>query len=77
MTTILAILQMYPFCKYGSETPEMMLLIGEEIYCSNWYKCSIKQQKYIQLIISFSQMSRKISGYGIIDCNYETLMKVC
>lgn len=50
--------------------------IGDVLYCSDWYKLSISEQKYCIRIIEFSQISRKITGYGLIDCNFEMYMKV-
>lgn len=65
MTTVMGIIQIYPFCKYG-----------DVVYCSYWYKLPISQQKYFIMIIQFSQIERKFSGYGLIDCNFEMYMKV-
>lgn len=76
MTTILGILQIYPFCKFGSETPDIIQSIGDSAYCSDWYKLSILQQKYVQMIIRSSHTPKKISGYGLIDCNFVTYVRV-
>lgn len=75
MTTVLGVAQMYPFCKHGSEIPGIIASVGEAIYASNWYQQPSDQQKYIQMIIAFAHVPRKVTGNGIVDCNYETYMK--
>lgn len=76
MTTVLGVLQIYPFCKLGSETPIVIESIGDAAYCSDWYKLPVGQQKYIQMVIAYSHVQRKFSGYGLIECNFVTYVKV-
>lgn len=76
LTTLLGIMQMYPFCKHGSEIPYMFASVGDLVYDSDWYKRPAYQQRYFQMVIAISHVPRKVSGYGIVDCNYETYMKV-
>lgn len=75
MTTLVGILQIYPFCKFGTDIPDWIQSVGDEVYCSGWYKLPIGQQRYLQMIIAYSHVPRKISGYGIIDCNFVTYIR--
>lgn len=64
------------YCLIGSWTTEQFLLYGDRSYESEWYKLPIDQQKLMQIIIIDAQRPHVFSGFGIIDLNLMTYIKV-
>lgn len=66
----------FVYCYIGSLTTEIFFLYGDISYESDWYKLPIEQQKLLQLIIADAQRPQIFHGFGIIESNLTTFIKV-
>lgn len=74
---MLCVINIFPFCNYGTWSVESLQSIGDVAYASMWYKLAFhKDQKYIRMIIEFAHIPRKVTGYGLIRCSLETYINV-
>lgn len=76
MVWIMATSQVLLFCYIGAMISVDLSWTGQYAFNINWYKLPIKQQKFIKMIIIFSQIDRTINGYGIFDCNIRAFIQV-
>lgn len=65
------------FCYHSSLATVHMGHISIYAYSTPWYKLSIGSQKIIQLMIQRSNCRFGYSGFGILQCNLDTLKMVC
>lgn len=73
---MLCIANIFPFCKFGTFSVEWVYSVGEFAYASTWYALPPKQQTYVRLIIQYSHIPRKVTGFGIVRCSLETYINV-
>lgn len=50
--------------------------VGNKFYETKWYNASVKQQKFIQMIITFSQKKQLFRGGGLITFDRKTFGNV-
>lgn len=65
------------FCYHSSLATVRMGQISLYAYSTPWYQLSIDSQKSIQMMIQRSNCHFGYSGFGILQCNLQTLKMVC
>lgn len=66
----------FVYCFMGSLTTEQFLGYSDIVYESDWYKMPIDMQKLLQFVIIDAQRPHIFNGFGIIDSNLTTFVKV-
>lgn len=64
------------FCYFGQRVTSAFSSLSEFIYTLDWQSFPIGMQKYISLIMQYSQKPVYIRGLGSIHCTLEVFQKV-
>lgn len=64
------------YCYVGTFTTVKFLRFSDVAYESLWYKFPIELQKYLRLIIADAQRPRAFDGFGFMDLNLVSFVKV-
>lgn len=69
--SIIAILSILPYCYYASRIQLKIQLTADAAFESTWYDLPVVLQHNILHIITFAQLRRTVSGYGLFNCDLE------
>lgn len=76
MGALLSVSCIIPYCFFGTVLTEQLCAVGYTVYQSQWYLLHAKHQKYCQMMIIYSQIKRKIHGFGIVSCDLNIFLSV-